>query len=297
MSVIIGASNVDGSGSSLGLNSSNGITVSDNYQFDGVRAFDYNSNDGSQYSSLYLYTESWGETYKEAYVNGHYEEATIDNVTDVSLINQSDLGYSALEVLGAKRGYIDTSGVDSDDSLFIGVESNSASWSNLFTINTGEGDDQLVMGNFGGTQWTEFDIDMGTGEDIVDISELSDALSYSQTRQIEGGEGFDVLITNGDDVVEFSGFEVIHGSQTGQSLTVDSALIESNAQSEMGLVIVDLDVELAGNLDYHVDAVDRAHHQYLEELNYDADSFSQITIHIDDDDYTLLTNDADFALA
>ncbi len=78
-------------------------------------------------------------------------------------------------MLNAKRGTIDTSGADSDDSIYIAVSSNSYSWSNLFTITTGDGDDDVTLADVTGSQYTSFDISLGDGNDVLDISDLLDA--------------------------------------------------------------------------------------------------------------------------
>ncbi len=69
----------------------------------------------------------------------------------------------------------------------------------------------IKMMDLNNSKYTEFDIDAGEGNDTVDIAELEVAAG-GQERHVDGGEGLDVLVTNGDAAVEFEGFEVVEGN-------------------------------------------------------------------------------------
>ncbi len=296
MSVIIGNINKNGSSSAANLTEDNGMLVDGNFMADNMTIYHTGSELEGSYSSLYVSSDVWNVgKYKEVKIDGSYQDITVDNMTDVSITNQSELGYSDISILSAKRGDINTSGIDSDDSIFIGVESNSANWSNLFTIKTGYGDDTVTMTNFGGSKWTEFDINTGKGSDVVDISDLDVAVSDSQVRHVDGGTGFDVLYTNGDDNLEIEGFEVIIGLNS-ESITVDQDLVENNGSGQ-GLVLTGVDIEFSSDLEYTVQDLELSQMGYLNDLKYDYHDFSQVIVTIDGEDYVLLVDDSDFAVA
>ncbi len=294
MSVIIGTTNKNGSGSSANLTADNGYLIESSYLSDEISIADYGDRSIGGYNTMYVAADSWHvQTIKEAKVEGSYESITVDNIIDVTITNQSDLDISNIEVFNAKRGNIDTSGSDSADSIFIGVESNSVNWSNMFTINTGEGDDDLTMVDFGGSKWTELDIDMGAGDDVVDIESLSVSSQNNQMRHINGGDGVDTLYTNGDSCLDIEGFEVIAGLNS-EALIVDGDLLENNG-SNKGLVLTGVDIQFASDLEYTVEDIEVSQAAYLNDLQYDFDDFSQVIVTVDGEEYSLLVDDPDYA--
>ncbi len=293
MSVIIGTTNKNGSGSSANLTADNGYLVEGSYLSDEISIADYGDSSTGGYNTMYVAADSWYvETIKEAKVEGSYESITIDNIIDVTITNQSDFDISDIEVFNAKRGNIDTSGSDSSDSIFIGVESNSIRWSNMFTIDTGEGDDELTMVDFGGSKWTELDIDMGAGDDVVNIESLGLSCYSNQERHINGGDGIDTLYTNGDSRLDIEGFEVIAGLNS-EALIVDGDLLENNGNSK-GLVLTGVDIQFADGLEYTVEDIEVSQAAYLNDLNYDFDDFSQVIVTVDGEEYSLLVDDPDY---
>ncbi|SDH23455.1 hypothetical protein SAMN04488136_11184 [Vibrio xiamenensis] len=296
MSVIIGTSNLDSTGSSAGLTEENGTLVSDYYDENGVLVYTFDSSSSVAFNSVQIQSDTWdNENYKETKVDGNYEVITVDNFVDVDITNASDLGYSHIDVLNAKRGTIDTSGADSDDSIYIAVSSNSYTWSNLFTITTGEGDDDVTLANVTGSQYTSFDISLGDGNDVLDISDLLDAKYDKIERTVDGGDGFDVLITNGDDNVEFSGFEVVEGTGFDDTLELDSETLAANDDGELGLVIANISISYSDDLTYTTSDLDQEQTDYLDNLGYDADSFEVVTVTSSDGEYTLLVESDSYA--
>ncbi len=287
MSVIIGTSNHDGTGSSENLTADNGALISGYFNDDGITVYPYETFSGISFDSVQIQSDTWNnKNYKEAKVDGNYEAITIDNIIDLDIHNQSDLGFSHIELLNTKRGNIDTSGVDSDDSIFIGVYSNSSGWSNKFTIDTGEGNDSVTLANVQGSQYTRFDINLGTGDDQLDISTLSSSYKSYQERIAEGGDGFDVLITNGSNNVTFSGFEMVKGTGFNSTLSVTKDILDNNSDNDVGLIITNIDVDFSSALNYTTQAVDAEHSAYLEQHGFDVDTFDLVTV--DDGEYTLL---------
>ncbi len=296
MSVIIGTSNLDSTGSSAGLTEENGTLISGYYYENGVLVYPFESASGVAFNSLQIQSETWdNKDYKEAKVDGDYEVITIDNFVDVDIINASDLGYSHIDVLNAKRGNIDTTGADSDDSIYIAVTSNNYNWSNLFTVDTGTGDDDVTLANIKGSQYTSFDISLGDGNDVLDIADLNEAKYDSIDRIADGGEGFDVLITNGDDNLEFSGFEVVEGTGFDSDLEIDAETLAANDDGELGLVIANISVSYSDDLEYSTSELDGEQTDYLDNLGYDADSFDVVTVTSADGEYTLLVENESYA--
>ncbi len=87
------------------------------------------------------------------------------------MVNGAENGFSHIEIMNVKRGSIDTTASDSDDSIVIGVNSNNDHWDNDFNIETGSGSDMIKMMDVNNSKYTEFDIDSGEGNDTVDVSE------------------------------------------------------------------------------------------------------------------------------
>ncbi|MFD2016972.1 hypothetical protein ACFSJQ_18270 [Vibrio olivae] len=163
-------------------------------------------------------------------------------------------------------------------------------------MTTGAGNDFVEFYNVVNSQLTGFDVDLGEGNDTFDISELNVAASNADDRYVDGGEGLDVLIYNGDSAVDFAGFEVVTGSDV--SVTLDSDLLAANASSQLGLVVADIELELSDDISASVseelsgDQVD-----YLSELGYDASDFVAVDVITEDGAYAVLSNDDSWAVA
>lgn len=299
MSVIFGTSNTDGTGSAADLNEENGILVQDDYQQDGVNINVTDEDElGFSFSEIEADTSVWNAP-KEVKVEGSSDEVIqINNFVDVYIDNQSDLGHSQLDVLNVKRAFINTAGVDSDDSIMIGVKSNNDHWSNLFEVNTGDGTDAVSMMNIENSKFTEFDVNLGNGNDKFDFSSLELSDKEGQLRHVDGGEGLDVLYTNGDANLTFEGFEVVQGKGQGidSVLEIDAAMLANNDSSESGLIIADLDVEMGEGVDsYTVSELSADQADHLLDESFDANEFVAVTFTTDSgEEFTILTDDVDF---
>lgn len=300
MSIIFGTTNSDGSGSSSDLNESNGITInagegsSDGVNYEIKGEGDY----GFPFTSIEVDSDTWnGDDSKEIKIDESADYIKVDNFVDVQITNSATEGFSHIEVLNVKRGQIDTSASDSDDSIVLGVNANNDHWSNEFTIDSGAGSDMIKMANVNNSKYTEFDIDAGEGSDTVDVSGLEEAASSSQTRHIDGGEGLDFLVTNGDSTIEFEGFEVVQGNGFDQTLTLDSELLADNADVSLGLVVSNIDVEFSDDISgYEVSELSDAQQEYIDDLGFDTDDFSVVTVTTEDgNEYSLLTDDSSYA--
>ncbi len=292
MSIIFGTTNTDGSGSSHNLDETNGITITTGEgNSNGVNSIVVDD----VLTDIAINADEWnGVDNKEIRIDENADFIQVDNFVDVEITNGAENGFSHIEVLNVKRGQIDTSASDSNDSIVLGVNSNNDMWSNEFTINTGEGSDMIKMIDMNNSKYTEFDIDAGEGNDTVDVSELQVAAS-DQVRHIDGGDGLDVLVTNGDAAIEFEGFEVVEGTGFDQTLSLDGDLIANNADLELGLVVSNIDVEI--DADYEVTELSEAQAEYLDELGYDADDFTALTVTTEDGEYSVLTDDSSYAVA
>ncbi len=299
MSVIFGTSNTDGSGSSANLNDENGTLVQNDYDQDGVTINVTGEDElGFSFSEIEADTSVWNSP-KEVKVEGTTDEVIqVNNFVDVYIDNQADLGSSQIDVLNVKRGYINTAGVDSDDNIMIGVKSNNETWSNLFEVNTGEGNDSVMMMNIENSKFTEFDVNLGEGNDSFNISGLELSAQESQLRHVDGGEGLDVLVTNGDANLTFEGFEVVQGAGQGEgsTLNLDADMLANNGDVELGLIVADIDVEMGEGVEsYTASELTADQAAYLDQEGFDASEFTSVTFTTDSgDEYTVLTDDTDF---
>lgn len=302
MSIIIGTTNTDGTGSSVDLDENNGTYINDDssltWNEDGVTV-ESDNEDHSKIDSITISSDEWNkEGYKEANLNSEATYIDINNVVDVNIVNNTASHFSEINVMNAKRGQIDTSNGVSNDVINVGIKSNSDSWSNHFDINSGHGNDEITMTGIEGSQYTSFSIDAGKGNDTVDVSGMAYASSADKERHIEGGKGFDTLITNGDDTITFEGFEVVQGTGFDQTLTLDSDALAANYKPGFGLVVSDIDVEFSDDVTM-VESHDLGMKQvnYLERMGLDSDDYHQVNVVSDGVEYTILTNDDSFDIA
>ncbi|MFD2016973.1 hypothetical protein ACFSJQ_18275 [Vibrio olivae] len=121
MTVILGETNTDGSGSSVNLTGENGELVLGTYVDGdaGVLALDGDTRLGEVFDTATVYSDNWDQDgYKEAKIDGSYDRITVSNIVDVDITNDAGAGVSHIEVLYAKRGQIDTSASDTADSIY-----------------------------------------------------------------------------------------------------------------------------------------------------------------------------------
>ncbi len=315
--VYTGSTNLDGSGSAANLNNVDAyaqLTNSGSVVVDGsvLSTIDI----GSIASVTSVTVDNWNQAgFKEVQVNSEADNKFIfvENFVDVDINATGENAH--VVVSDAKRGEITTG--EGNDTVFVSVNSNggmNTNWANHFEIDTGAGNDHIVMTDSNLSNFTSLDINAGSGDDVVNISGLSNAFShYSDvTREIEGGEGNDAIFVSGEvngseHAVSLSGFEAIIGVGDA-SVNVTSDLLENNyfdvpegfddVTGEL-LVLSDIDVSLGDGivvLDWDSELVD------LEEdlitsvgLDTDLDDYSWVLLgYMDGDEVThssILTND------
>jgi VCBS repeat-containing protein len=145
---------------------------------------------------------------------------------------------------GAKRGEVTTGA--GDDTVWIGVDSNSGGWTNHFRVSTGAGDDSVTVtvstidysiSSFATAaydgRWTTTEIDTGDGHDTV-----------------LGGAGADTIrLGTGDDTVTGGrGNDWIDGGPGWDSaIFVDLWIHYEIVQSDLGWTVRDLRAEIGGD--------------------------------------------------
>ncbi len=83
MTVIVGETNTDGTGSSTNLDADNGTVVVTSYSEDGVLVIDA---DGEVIDSTTAASSEWdADGYKEISISGDYESISVANFTDVDI--------------------------------------------------------------------------------------------------------------------------------------------------------------------------------------------------------------------
>ncbi len=347
MTIYIGTTNTDGSGSAQNLNADNSFSPTFEYisgplesQPEGTWVYGYVDDVLSvtkteerycvycfEYSIEATNLSTWNaEGLKEIAMydveEGYVE---INNFVDVYFINDyygtaEPYGYDGDQTLvinDAKRGYIDTRNTRGDPAdegityqmvsstdIIIAPHSNGDSWSNLFEVYTGLGSDKVTFtasqddgSRDTSTQWTEFYVDLGEYRDTFTY-DLTHSVSSDQLRYVDGGDDTDTLTLLVDtDDLDFENFEIITSDGVTLSLTANS--LEQNSTSEIGLIIEDTYVEFGADiLDASVSSLSDAQQDYLEELNFDSDEYSTITVTTDDGaTYTLLMNEVDDLIA
>jgi hypothetical protein len=292
----VGTTNTDGTGSATNLSAS--VATASLIDF-GSTSIDssqlYNIDIPHGQTVTVLSVDTWNKTgFKEAQVHNDSDIVIIDNFVDVDINNTNTEG-SEIYVYNAKRGNITTS--DGDDTIEIGVYSNSSDWTNTFTIDSGAGNDSILMTNVQNSKYTSFDIDAGSGNDKVDVSDLSSPYASSVSRLVDGGEGIDTLVIS-DNSVSFSNFEVVVGSESdfSTSIAITSDLLASNA-SDFGLVFSNLDLSFSSDLEFDTTSIlSTEQSDYLDSLGFDASDYASLTTYIDDVSYTIFTDDESYTI-
>lgn len=303
MSLLVGTTNEDGSGSAAGLTEFNDTSLNSLSSFLGDFYWSDDGEVGAATSNAaggitLVGTTVWNkENFKEVSLDTNDQLVYVENFVDVNISNQSTTGQSVVIVEDAKRGTIDTSGVDSDDAIFIQVESNSINWGNTFEITTGEGNDYVALANGMNSQFTSYNIDLGTGDDTVDISGLYDAAYNGQVRELDGGEGFDAFVTNGSDKDVFTGFEVVVAGSAMAALNLNKDELADNNGSDEGLIVTGFDeVNVVGDLmsDGGM-ALSSDQADYLSDNGFAAEDFMAYTITdtLTNDEYVILSDAID----
>lgn len=147
-----------------------------------------------------LTLDSAWNTIKNAYVSdfsGH--QLVLQNWVDAWISLDNNFGQNIL-VDGTKRAEISTG--SGDDTIWIGVDSNSADWSNHIKIDAGAGNDHITVAlstkDYSGSAfaaaynpaWTTTELNGGAGDDTIEGGKNADT--------IDGGTGFDTVILHGN---------------------------------------------------------------------------------------------------
>ncbi len=155
------------------------------------------------------------------------------------------------------------------------------------------------------SQWSEFDVELGGGEDIF-YYQINKAATSNQLRDVDGGDGIDSLILyNSDDSYYFdnndltvSHFEVIAANTVNHNytFTLNEELLQDNNDNELGLIVAGLNIEFSDQYDsLSVDTLTDTQEAYLEAnlpssyRHANLDDYYAVTVTYDDQTYTLIT--------
>ncbi len=314
MSIITGATNTDGSGSAANLTAENGHEIdltyyTDHEHNDGGSWWNYVDGDTTVYLAVshYAYqtgiitnTAEWNaEGQKEISVDladlewggGAGNIITISNFVDVNLhaVDLHNGGILVYTIEGAKRGTLDFSESGGLLDLTIEAKSNGASWSNLFEVTGSTHNDDVTITGDSDSQYTEFSIDLGTGDDEF-ASTLADAIYASQTRFVDGGEGTDTIrVYNNESTdtiadVDFINFEVLKNYNEDPITLTEYVLANNGSEDEPLIVDIEGELDFAGDVDSIT----------ASESDYD-EGFYEVTVDYGDTSYTIITNSIDEA--
>ena len=217
--VYIGTTNLDSTGSATNLNQSNAAKViqegeiyyaNETYQGGKLNALVINDYYGVNATSFVQWNDLGT---KEIKIDASDKNVLVHNFVDVDINAHDSTNGLTVQVSHVKRAEIDTG--SGDDVVHASVFTNDAGWSNSFSINTYAGDDRLTLDHLQNSKFTAFNIDMGTGDDQVDLSQIHAQASPNKTfRSIELGDGDDsVVASQGDDVI--NGGEGVDRIQAG----------------------------------------------------------------------------------
>ncbi|SDG76823.1 hypothetical protein SAMN04488136_10455 [Vibrio xiamenensis] len=302
--ILVGATNTSGKGSAADLTVDNGTQIildQDSYYQAGYLAA-YLDDGDLDIENL----AGWGAAdLKEISItDGDYSQLTITDFVDIAI---TDGDYESIIINQAKRATIDLSDSDQGVSVYLTPYSNNDHWSNLYQVTMGSGDDYVSFSmtastNPNSTKWTEFDVDLGDGDDTFDYA-LKEAASDTQQRSVDGGDGFDSLLLSGDNSdIEFVNFEYVE-LEDGETLTLTEQDLINNSALEQGL-IVNGKVALADDVSLLGMAINELSDEQLallEENGYDSTDYVAVTLYTGDGDnaylydeeYTLIVKESD----
>lgn len=285
--IYTGTTNTDGTGTSANLDADNATDTligEGEVSYGGVFLSHLDLESGS--SSTFASIDDWNANgYKEISIDNNDDVVVVDNFVDVDINNGGDGSY--ILVNDAKRGQITTA--DGNDDISIDVYSNNEGWVNGFTIDSGAGNDNIVLADSQNSQYTSFEINAASGNDTVDVSGLNmPDYSTDVTRVANGGSGNDTLVFSGENTVSFKNFEVIQG-QDDAALTLSSSLMANN---DSGLILSDIDLSFDDSVvSYETDDLSCAQSHYLESMGMDSDAYVALTVCTDEGAYNILTTD------
>jgi hypothetical protein len=165
------------------------------HNFAGRTSLDWSDNGDTATLAL----DSAWNTIKNAYVSdftGH--KLVLENWVDAWVNLDNDFGQDVV-IDGSKRAEITTG--SGDDTVWVGVDSNGAGWTNHIAVSTGAGDDLITITtstrDYSGSSfaaaydphWTTSTVDAGSGADIIAGGGGNDT--------VDAGAGADVFVLHG----------------------------------------------------------------------------------------------------
>jgi len=223
MTIKIGTSNTDGSGSATNLNVSNQVLETLPNSSNSINvAGKYSAYINHITNLIYAISDVWnGLVTKEVRVDAVNKDISVNNFVDIDINadgSESDINVS---ITDAKRGEVHTG--EGNDTVDITIKSNSVtnSWNNLFTIETGLGNDSITLTDSENSNFTSVNIDAGAGNDTVNLRGILGGES-GVSRIVYGGHGDDLVYgsisddiihggTGNDRLFGFKGDDIING--------------------------------------------------------------------------------------
>ncbi|MCE2594714.1 hypothetical protein K6Y31_07785 [Motilimonas cestriensis] len=256
--VYIGTTNLNSAGSATNLNESNAAKViqegeiyyaNENYQGGTLNALVINDYYGVNATSFVQWNDRGT---KEIKIDASDKNILVHNFVDVDINAQDSTNGLTVQVTHCKRGEIDTG--SGDDTVHLSIFTNDAGWTNQYAINTYAGNDRLTLDNLQNSKFTAFNIDMGKGDDQVDLSLVDAQANVNQTfRNILLGDGDDTIIASqGDDVINGGeGVDTIQAGNGNDTVLFDATDALVQGGKGFDALVTQLghsDVELAGNV-------------------------------------------------
>ncbi|NQZ52231.1 MAG: hypothetical protein HRT95_19285 [Moritella sp.] len=193
MSIKVGTTNTNGSGSATNLDDTHEVLSTSKYYNGSTSTSGYTASIDADQNLIQVVANRWnGYNTKEVRIDADDRDINVANFVDVDINAQGSQAGIDVEVLYAKRGEVNTGA--GDDVIAVSLKSNGATnaWNNLFTIDSGAGNDDIIVTNSENSNYTSLNINAGSGDDYVDISEVS-AGNKDVSRVINGGSGNDFI--------------------------------------------------------------------------------------------------------
>ncbi len=267
MSILIGSSNIDGSGSAANLIDLGGTELE--YSDLTSEFLNVDGNKEKHYAIVLNSGVQWNDPgVKEIYIDEYldYDRTYISGFVDVFIkypetdgIEETDLSIGV-----CKRGYIDTTALgNSNDEIRVSMESNSGDWSNLLEVFTGDGNDEVEIRmptNFDdddptnkyiidvSATYSEFNVNLGSGNDV--FSYRNSAMTHfndSVSRYVDGGDGTDIIyISKSIYDLNFSNFEAIISNPYYDNLeiAISEQQLANNGVSNIGTIVNDISISI-----------------------------------------------------
>lgn len=239
--VYIGSTNTDSTGSATNLNEFNAAKViaegdiyygNEDYQGGKLNALVINGEYGVVATSYVNWNDAGT---KEIKIDATDKNILTHNFVDVDINAQDSTNGITVQATHTKRGEIDTG--SGSDVIHISTFINDEGWSSHYTVNTNAGNDVLTIDHLQNSKYTSLEIDMGTGNDTIDISAL-DVLIKAGARQLDLGEGNDTAYgSKGADIIDGgAGVDTILAGAGNDVVTFDAN--DANVQGQEGFDVL-----------------------------------------------------------